>query len=267
MDKMQVIKDIVIEKNIKMHAKEAHIYEIIHPQLFNWYHNKKNWNDLKYIFYNLIDTEERIRILDLGCGTGFLTLKTLMWQKTEITAVDLSKEMLSMLEKKIDASQKERITLINSEAVSFLKSNSVVGYDIVMTSALMHHLVDLEEFIELSIKNLKPKGIFYIAYEPLKQDIDNKIRFFFHRIVKMIDMYIFTAHMKLSGITIEEEEHEKSMADYQTTKGGIDAIEIMRYLRDKGTVLKYDRFATRAYGIMAFIADKIIRSQNTFPYF
>lgn len=263
MNKLQEIKDIVIDKNIKVHAKEAPVYEIIHPQLFNWYHNKKSWNDLKFIFSNLIDTGEKIRILDLGCGTGFLTLKAMKWEETAITAVDLSKEMLSVLEKKIVSPQKDSIIFVNKEAVSFLQSNTI-GYDLIMTSALLHHLVDLEELLDLSIENLKAGGILYIAYEPLKQDIiDDKIRFFFHRMIRMIDMFIFTMHMKLFGITIEE-EHENSMADYQTTKGGIDAVEIMTYLGDKGTILKYDKFATRAYGILAFIADKIIRSQNTF---
>jgi len=263
MNKVKQLRDIVIDQNIKIHAKEAPIYETIHPQIFNWYHNRKSWNDIKYIF-NLLDSDEEIQALDLGCGTGFLTMKVLEWEKARITAVDLSKEMLSVLENKISSNQNKRISLINGEAVSFLQSNTIL-YDIIMTSALLHHLVDIKELLGLIVNKLKSGGILYIAYEPLKQQIDNKIRFIFHRMIRQLDVFLFNMRLKMLGITIEE-NHEKSMADYQTTMGGIDPIEVITYLKNDGVILKYDKFATRANGFLAFISDKIIKSQNTFSF-
>ncbi len=76
MDRPKQLKDLVIKENIKIHAKEAPIYETIHPQLFNWYHNRKSWNDINCIFSKL-GSKPELKVLDLGCGTGFLTLKEL----------------------------------------------------------------------------------------------------------------------------------------------------------------------------------------------
>lgn len=261
MDELKQLKDTVIDQNIKVHAQEAAVYEKIHPQLFNWYHSRKSWRDMTYIF-NLLNSEKDINVLDLGCGTGFLTMKALKWEKAVVTAVDLSKEMLSVLEGKITPDQRGRISLVNQEALLFLKSNTV-KYDLIMTSALLHHLVDVRELLELAVKNLKYREILYVAYEPLKQPINNKLRFMLHRIIRKLDIFIFGIHMKILGIVIEK-EHEKSLADYQTTMGGVDPVEIISYLENNGTIVKFDRFATRANGLLAFIADRIIRSQNTF---
>lgn len=261
MDKLKQLKDMVIEQNVKVHAEEAPIYETIHPQLFNWYHTKKSWSDITYIF-NLLDSESETRVLDLGCGTGFLTMKAQKWPKPHITAVDLSAEMLSELRRKIVSSKKERIILINKEALTFLRSNTI-QYDLIMTSAFLHHLVDFKESLEVVLTHLKPGGVLYIAYEPLKQHIDNRVRFMFHRAVRRLDVFIFNLRMKMLRIEIKE-SHEKGMADYQTILGGIDPVEVISYLESHGNILRFDKFATRASGFLAFVSNKIIKSPNTF---
>lgn len=255
------LKEIVIAENIKVHSKEAPIYEIIHPQLFNWYHTKKSWGDINFIFKTL-GSRQGLKVLDLGCGTGFLTTKLLTWPKVEITAVDLSKEMLFQLEKKLSRLHQDNITLINKEAVAFLRLNGN-QYDLITASAFLHHLADFEDLLDVAIKRLKSGGVFYIAYEPLKQDIDSKVQFMFHRIIRTLDVSLFNMRMKKLGVEVDD-SHEKSIADYQTTLGGIDPNEIISYLKGKGDVLRLDKFATRAYWIFALIADKLVRSQNTF---
>lgn len=261
MNNAKELKDTVIEHNIKVHSKEAPVYDVIHPQLFNWYHTRKTLHDLAYIL-SFFEAGKEIQVLDLGCGTGFLTTKAIKWANVNITAVDLSKEMLSVLGNNLTIPQKQRVALVNDEAISFLHSNTD-SYDIIMTSAFLHHLVDVKELIDMSVKNLKKNGIFYIAYEPLKQPVVNKIRFLLHRVIRQLDIVFFNIRMKMRGIYINE-EHEKSMADYQTLMGGIDPNELLSCLKNSGTIVKFDRFTTRANGIFAFISDKMIKSQNTF---
>ena len=261
MDKLEKLKELVIEKNIQLHASEAPIYEIIHPELFNWYHTKKCWEDIYYIFQELSSKSE-INVLDLGCGTGFLALKVLEKSNANITAVDLSHEMLNELEKKINPDKKGKIRLIRQEGETFLQSNEM-KFDLIMTSALLHHLVDFRKLIDLAIGHLTPNGILYIAYEPLKQPIDNGLKFIFHRLVRKIDITLLHISVKMKGITIEEDQ-ESRLADYQTTLGGIDPDHVIECLKDPGEILKYDKFAARAFGIFAYISDKWIKSQNTF---
>ncbi len=261
MDRPKQLKDLVIKENIKIHAKEAPIYETIHPQLFNWYHNRKSWNDINCIFSKL-GSKPELKVLDLGCGTGFLTLKVLTFLNTHVTAVDLSKEMIAELEKKVQFSYNGRLFLINSEALAFLKNNNV-HYDVIMASAFLHHLVDLRELVDLALEKLKPQGMLYIASEPLKQSIDSRIKFMFHRWVRSLDLFIFNLRLKLLKIEIDI-THEASMADYQTTLGGVDPLEVISYLKGKGDIVKFSKFATRVNGLLAFISDRIIGSENTF---
>lgn len=260
MDKIR-LKELVIEHNVKVHSQEARIYETIHPELFNWYHNQKRQKDIIHIL-NMLDFRPKIEVLDLGCGTGCLTLEVIKFPNTYIKAVDISKEMLAELERKTPLLYKNRIFLVHREALDFLINNNM-QYDLIMVSAFLHHLVDLEEFINKAVNNLKTRGILYIAYEPLKQPIKNKMRFIFHRCVRGLDVFVFNLQMKLLKMEISD-SHEKSLADYQTTLGGIDPLKIISYLDNKGNIVEFDKFATRSCGFLAFISDKIIKSQNTF---
>lgn len=259
---LKQLKDEVAEHNILVHAREAPVYEVLHPQLFNWYHIRKSFHDFVCIFNHFVP-EKKLRVLDLGCGTGFLTMKAFSWENVQITAVDLSKEMLSVLENKLTLPQKEKILLVNREAVSFLQCNTV-KYDLIMTSALLHHIVDFRELVGLAVNSLKKDGILYIAFEPLRQHIEDKVKFLFHRAVRRLDMLIFSIRMKIRGINIDA-FHEKGMADYQTLiGGGIDPNEIISCLGNNGTIIRLDKFAARGSGILAFIADRVVKSQNSF---
>ena len=262
MSDQKELKDDVIGHNILVHAKEAPVYEAIHPQLFNWYHTRKSLHDLSRIFI-YFEPKDKIRVLDLGCGTGFLTMKAFLWENIQITAVDLSKEMLTVLESKLTLPQKDKILLVNREAVSFLQCNTV-KFDLIMTSALLHHIVDFRELVGLAVKSLKKDGMLYIAFEPLRQHIEGKFQYLLHRAVRRLDMMIFNVRMKLRGINIDA-LHEKSMADYQTLiGGGIDPNDVISCLGNNGTIIRFDKFAARGSGILAFIADRVVKSQNSF---
>ncbi|MEI7752092.1 MAG: class I SAM-dependent methyltransferase [Candidatus Omnitrophota bacterium] len=262
MNNGEQIKAQVLEHNIRVHRAEAAVYEAIHPQVFNWYHVRKARRDLRYIEGFLPVGKDCFRVLDLGCGTGFLTIPAMALPFAKITAVDLSPEMLAQLEAKLSPESHERISLVVREALDFLKTTTD-RYDLIMTSAVLHHLYDFEEFLKLALARLNDGGIFYIAYEPLKQAIGSRFRFFLHRLIRFLDRTILFLRLKFSGRKIDS-EHENSLADYQTTLGGIDPEAVLKILRGNEQVLKLDKFATRASGFLAFISDRVIQSQNTF---
>ncbi len=263
MEKIKALKEQVIEQNIKVHAREAPVYELLHPQVFNWYHNRKSRKDLRYI-YNLVKSNSLVETLDIGCGTGFLTHKIITFNNFRVTAVDLSDAMLKELEDKVNPSCKDKLSLVHSEALAFLRDNSR-EYDLITTSALLHHLVDIDEFFGLALKRLKPGGILYVAYEPLKQAVTSKVRFMIHGWIRALDAAMFNLGLKFRKVSLSE-SHERSLADYQTMLGGIDPLKIISDLQSKGEVLRFDKFAVRANGFLAFISDKLVRSENTFSF-
>ena len=58
-----------------------------HPQLFNWYHNAKSWNDINFLF-SLMDCEQA-SVLDLGYGSAFNYQD--VQKNADIIAVDLKR--------------------------------------------------------------------------------------------------------------------------------------------------------------------------------
>lgn len=97
------------------------------------------------------------RILDLGCGTGNLTLQTLRWfPDARIDAVDISGEMIRIAENRI-----------GEAPVTFMKNDfrdldlEPEAYDLIVSSIAIHHLEDddKERLMENVHSWLRPGGV------------------------------------------------------------------------------------------------------------
>ena len=129
-------------------------------------------------FYDMVSTpinttNEKIEILDLGCGTG-LELKAIFKSTPNamITGVDLSNEMLEKLKSKYD-NFSDQITLINDSYTShkFEKQR----YDYAVSVMTVHHLLR-DEKLELykNIRNAIKDGGKYIEGDYVVSDEEEK---------------------------------------------------------------------------------------------
>jgi len=112
-------------------------------------------------------------VLEIGCGTG----KNTAWlpeKAKQVTAIDLSEEMLGKAKEKI-----------SSAHVEFVQADITIGwtftnrlYDLVSFSLVLEHIKNLDHiFYEVS-KKLKPGGYVYIGeLHPFKQYSGTKARF------------------------------------------------------------------------------------------
>ena len=111
--------------------------------------------------------------LEIGCGTGKNT-SWLISKAKEITAVDLSNEMLAKAKEKID-----------SEKASFLQADILHDwdfvnkkYDLVSFSLVLEHIEDLEPVFQKASEAIAPGGYIYIGeLHPFKQYAGSKARF------------------------------------------------------------------------------------------
>jgi len=111
--------------------------------------------------------------LEIGCGTGKNTA-WLLTKATEITAVDLSDEMLARAKEKI-----------HSDKVSFLQADILQEwdfvnkkYDLVSFSLVLEHIENLEPVFYKVSKVIAEKGFVYIGeLHPFKQYTGSKARF------------------------------------------------------------------------------------------
>jgi tRNA (cmo5U34)-methyltransferase len=89
------------------------------------------------------ETQEEIKILDLGCGTG-LELEGILRKtpNSRITGIDMSEEMLELLLSKYD-SHKGRITVVTGSYLDVPFGEN--QYDYVVSVMTIHHLLHDEK--------------------------------------------------------------------------------------------------------------------------
>lgn len=111
--------------------------------------------------------------LEIGCGTGKNTA-WLLTKSKEITAVDLSEDMLARAKEKI-----------HSDKVSFLQADILHDwdfvnkkYDLVSFSLVLEHIEELEPVFYQVSKVIAENGFVYIGeLHPFKQYTGSKARF------------------------------------------------------------------------------------------
>lgn len=88
---MSNLREEIIKANIDEHEKEAKYYDIIHTEIYNFYEQKR----IETSLYPLVKTlDKNTKILEIGCGTGNLTIKLLNHGFDNITCLDLSPAMI-----------------------------------------------------------------------------------------------------------------------------------------------------------------------------
>jgi ubiquinone/menaquinone biosynthesis C-methylase UbiE len=112
-------------------------------------------------------------VLEVGCGTGKNTA-WLLEKAKQVTAIDLSEEMLARAKEKI-----------NSSHVQFLQADITTGwifinqlYDLVSFSLVLEPIQNLDHVFSETSQKLKSGGYVYIGeLHPFKQYTGTKARF------------------------------------------------------------------------------------------
>lgn len=147
--------------------------------------------------------------LEIGCGTGKNT-EWLVTRARQITAVDLSNEMLAIA--------KEKITSVH---VHFLQANILHDwnfisskYDLVCFSLVLEHIEDLDAIFNKVSKVINNNGHIYVGeLHPFKQYTGSKARFETDEgieIVPCFDHHIsdfLSAAKKYGFVIIDLKEH------------------------------------------------------------
>ncbi len=249
----------ILAENRRVHALESSLYLQRHPEQTNFFQAEILRNSLDQLYAELGKRESRI--LDLGCGTGYLTLP-LLGDGHRITGVDLSQEMLEVLQKKITPTAKSRSTFTVSGVKDFIETDAET-YDAVVMSALLHHLYDYESIIRKICTRLSSGGCLLIFFEPLKQEIVSALRFALHKGLARLDESAYKLEMRLHRIPLFEEDYE--LSDYQRRFGGIDPNRLTDILRSEGLkIIEVEKYCSRRYGWPAYFATRLLGTQNTF---
>ena len=102
------------------------------------------------------------KVLDIGCGTGLLSLKFLKASNCFIIAVDNSKEMMAVFEDKIrrlGIDKQVVCKLMDADSLKFQDNT----FDVVASSVTLHHLKEKLSALRKIRRILKPGGSFIIG--------------------------------------------------------------------------------------------------------
>lgn len=128
--------------------------------------NENKTRDLEAV--SLRETLKDVRFehcLEIGCGTGKNT-EWLITQGRKITAVDLSKEMLNIAQRKITNQQ---VTFLHADITQeWTFANA--AFDLVVCSLVLEHIENLDRIFSLISRHLTKGGTLYIGeLHPFKQ--------------------------------------------------------------------------------------------------
>ncbi len=98
--------------------------------------------------------------LELGCGTGLIAFE-LSSRFKQVTCIDSSKEMLKIVETKIQELQTNNVSIGNVDMLN--KSIFHNKFDVIYSSMVFHHITDTNEMIEQLYNMLKPGGYLIIV--------------------------------------------------------------------------------------------------------
>jgi SAM-dependent methyltransferase len=109
---------------------------------------------------NDLDRRHGCKMLDVGCGTGFLE-DFLVARGAHVYAVDATAAMLETARAKFSEG---RVSWIRADATRL--PFSALSFDMVCSNAVLHHLYDWRSLLRQMIDLLKPEGRLLIGYEP-----------------------------------------------------------------------------------------------------
>lgn len=239
------------EDNQRMHdaAGYADFYDNQLSLMRNPWEQRRFRIDLERIAAHL---PQGFRALDLGCGTGNLTLK-LLQLGADVTGVDLSNGMVSRLRRKLEQSHSQA-RLIVQDVDQFLKECRE-SYQLVCACSFLHHLPDYLATVASAAGRVAAGGCFYVSHEPLsvaEADVAG-------RIVEWLDFrwQRLEARTGIGGRTARDDPYfdKDSLADYWAMDRGLDSRLIDRVLRKAGLTPRITRYDSKRHRLMHVLAE------------
>lgn len=145
------------------HESEAQYYDQVHHEIFE---TTDRWAEcLKKIGPAL---PASVRVLDLGAGTGYAAeqvLQGLGGQVSQVVCQDLSPDMMLQCRARIGRLT-QNAYFVAGELECLLGAVDERGFDLVVTNAVLHHLIDLPAFFNIIRRIVRPGGFYIAGHEP-----------------------------------------------------------------------------------------------------
>jgi len=115
---------------------------------------------------SLLEEVEGESCLEVGCGTGRLTLE-LAARGLRVTALDISDEMLEMTRRKLDAHHLLERVELRKQDVRDLQKDSDEQFDLVCAFNVLNHVPNHERALDAMVNQLRTGGTLLLGFPSL----------------------------------------------------------------------------------------------------
>jgi len=188
------LEEKVYQENLRVHDVTASSYDRLHNYLNNRVEQKWLEADLARAVSELQGCPV---CLDLGCGTGNITIK-LLCQGVKVIGVDISAAMLDVLERKVeDLGFMDRFVGVWNSAEGLLALDPIPYWfpevKALFVSSVLHHLLDYQGTLSSLISFLPSLELIFITHEPghkIGLNRPNPPQRLWNRAVRSIDVVV-----------------------------------------------------------------------------
>lgn len=152
------MKNQKVKHNINVHNKVYKKYNLKHSEIYNKYEQKRLNNEIEKLVSKI--KHSKIKVLDIGTGTGNLSLKFLE-KKCHVYAADVSIKSLKLLKKLSGNNEKLKLKLLKNEKIPF-EDNT---FDVTATYSVLHHIPDYLFAVKEMIRVTNKGGYIFMDHE------------------------------------------------------------------------------------------------------
>lgn len=159
------LDDFVAIVSNAYHELESPFYDTAHPELFQY---------VAPAMEDFLPTAlsfkqgKTLRTLDAGCGTGFASavlMKKAGSRIGELVCADPSPHMLDQCRRKLRGHSNVSYRLGGIEALG----DQQARFDLVITSSMLHHIVQVADFLARLLPLVAPGGFYLMLHEPSRR--------------------------------------------------------------------------------------------------
>ncbi len=140
--------------------------------------NKGNKNYLAKQFKDFVGFKKKV--LEVGCGTGQLSMYFSIGTNNEIVALDPTIESLRLANKFALENNIQNVKLVNADIFDEVLKDDY--FDFVWTNGVLHHTKDPKKAFEITVKSLKNEGYILVGLYNKIGRIRTKIRKYLYKI-------------------------------------------------------------------------------------
>lgn len=124
--------------------------------------NQKRHHQMLDLAVQMAKVKDGEHVLEIGCGTGLLSMKFLQAANCTLHGIDLAEDMLKLCKKRMeDLNLTSRVTIKQGDISDLEFEDST--FDIVASTVTLHHLKDKQPTINKIYRILKPGGRFVLG--------------------------------------------------------------------------------------------------------